>query len=197
MKLFKQLKDYPEFDPFLKNLNSIIDEYGVFIKNNVFSVTHEKTIEWIKQQENDEQYYAGGGNAKDWAVLPLYKDRICYPNEFPITNNLIRRCKKVNFAGFFCLKAMQSIPYHKHNTKTVIMHVNLFSLSGGLAGQAYTYLDESINGDPNAANNYSTYYERRTMGVSGDHIIFEPSLYHSAKNRSKTDRITFGVEIKR
>ena len=194
MKLFKQLKDYPEFDPFLKNLNSIAAEYETFIKSNVFSITHEKTIEWIKQQENNEQYYAGGGNAKDWAVLPLYKDIICYPNEFPITNNLIRRCKKVNFAGFFCLKAMQSIPYHKHNTRTVIMHVNLFLLSGG---KAYTYLDESINGDPNTTDNYSTYYERRSMDISGDHIIFEPSLYHSAKNRSKTDRITFGIEIKR
>ena len=194
IKLFKQLKDYPEFDLFLKNLNLITAEYEAFIKNNVFSMTHEKTVEWIKQQENNEQYYASGGNAKDWAVLPLYKDIVCYQNEFPITNNLIRRCKKINFAGFFCLKAMQSIPYHKHNTKTVIMHVNLFPLSGG---QAYTYLDESINGDPNTTGNYSTYYERLSMDISGDYIIFEPSLYHSAKNRSKTDRITFGVEIKR
>lgn len=194
MKLFKQLQNYPEFDPFLKNLNSITTEYQTFIKKNVFTVTHEKTIEWIKQQENNEQYYAEGNNAKDWVVLPLYKDVICYPNEFPITNNLIRRCKKTNFVGFFCLKAMQSIPYHKHNTRTVIMHVNLFSLSGG---QAYTYLDESINGDPNTTNNYSTYYEKRLMGSPGDYVIFEPSLYHSAKNRSKTDRITFGVEIKR
>jgi hypothetical protein len=192
MKLFKDLKDYPEFNPFLNNLNSITAEYLTFIKKNVFITTHEKTIEWIKQQENDERHYAGGGNVKDWVVLPLYKDIVCYPNEFPITNNLIRRCKKINFAGFFCLKAMQSIPYHKHNTKTVILHVNLFPLSGG---QAYTYLDESINGDPNTTDNYSTYYEKRFMGSSGDYVVFEPSLYHSAKNRSKTDRITFGVEI--
>ena len=55
IKLFKQLKDYPEFNPFLKNLNLITAEYEAFIKNNTFSVAHEKTIEWIKQQENNEQ----------------------------------------------------------------------------------------------------------------------------------------------
>ena len=89
MKLFKDLKDYPEFNPFLNNFNSITAEYLTFIKKNVFTTTHEKTIEWIKQQENDERHYASGGNVKDWVVLPLYKDIVCYPNEFPITNNLI------------------------------------------------------------------------------------------------------------
>lgn len=199
MKLFKTLKDYPEFNIVLENISIIRDEYSDFIKNNnyiskehTFKKAHKKTVEWIKQQNNDETYYASGSNSSNWIVIPVFKEKFCFLNEFKNTNKILKSFKKLNFSGFFCLKSMQSIPYHKHDTKTAIIHINLFTL---MDGKAFTYLDESLSGDPNIVEDYSTYYEKKCMKEASDYVIFNPYLYHSAKNKSITDRITFGVEI--
>ncbi|NBO98989.1 MAG: hypothetical protein EBU90_02505 [Proteobacteria bacterium] len=197
--LFKTIEDYPQFNILIKHADTIKSEFINFRKNNVFiskdnkfKKAHRTTIDWIKQQNNDEQYYASGKNSDNWIVIPLYKNKFCFKTEFMQTNNLLRKIKNLNFSGFFCLKAGQSIPYHKHETNTAIIHINLFNL---IDGRAFTYLDESKNGDPNTTDNYSTYIEKRFMVHERDFVIFNPFLYHCAKNKSKTDRITFAVEI--
>jgi len=200
MKLFRSLNEYPEFKDLLNNIHIIKEEYLNFLNNNLyisrnlqFKKAHLKTIEWIKQQKNDETYYQEGKNANNWIVIPLFKRKFCFLKEFQETNKLLKKIKSLNFAGCFCLKSNQSIPYHKHDTKTVIIHINLFPLK---KGRTFTYLDESLNGDPNTVEEYSSYFEKKYMEKEGDYVIFNPFLYHCAKNKSLTDRITFGVEIK-
>jgi hypothetical protein len=198
-RLFKALDDFPQFKILLDSFDTIICEYNNFIQNNSFITKnnnfirpHKKTVEWIKQQKNNEDYYKKGGNANNWIVIPLYKDKFCFKNEFVKTNNILKKIKNLNFSGFFCLKSNQSIPYHKHSTKTAIIHINMFTL---FDGKAFTYLDESNNGDPNTFEDYCSYYEKKGMKDVKDYVIFNPFLYHYAENKSITDRITFGVEV--
>jgi len=199
MRLFKNLEDLPQFSPLIDSVCDIKSEYQSFIKNNnyiskdlIFKKAHKKTVEWIKQQKNDESYYRDGRNSKNWIVIPVYKDKFCFKSEFNKLNKQLKKIKNLNFAGFFCLKSKQSIPYHKHDTKTAIIHINLFNL---INGRAFTYLDESNSGDPNTVEDYSSYIEKKHMVHEGDYVIFNPYLYHCAKNKSETDRITFAAEI--
>lgn len=201
MKYFYSLNDFPFLDTFIQNKEVIIKEYNEFLSNaqsfidsgHNFKESDPATLKWIEQQKNDPSFYEKGGNANNWVVITVFKDNFIYKNFFSKTNKLLKEIKKLNYSGFFNLKSDQSIPYHKHEINTYIFHMNLFDLR---FGTAHTYVDLNINVDPMDHNiPQSRCYEKRILSKPGDYVIFSPKYYHCAKNKSATNRITFGVEF--
>jgi len=182
------------------NLDIIIGEYTNYLKyslkfvdqNHNLVTPDPNTVSWIKQQDNNEQYYNTGGNSDNWVVISLYKSKFLNKRYFIETHKILKSIKKLNYSGFFNLKSHKSIPYHKHKIKTYIMHINLYSLKNGAA---YTYIDKDVCSSPMLEGSHSRCYERKMLKDKGDYVIFTPRMYHCAKNKSDTNRITFAVEF--
>lgn len=201
MKHFYSLNDFPFLETFIQNKDIIVNEYNQFLDNaksfidnkHNFIECDPATLKWIEQQKNDPSFYEKGGNANNWIVITVFKENFIYKNFFIETNKLLRKINNLNYSGFFNLKSDQSIPYHKHEINTYIFHMNLFNLK---FGTAQTYVDLNTNINPMDSNiNQARCYEKRILSKSGDYVIFAPKYYHCAKNKSATNRITFGVEF--
>lgn len=197
-KLFKEISDFREIENFKKNISSIKKEFIEFRKkatniidrNNTYTRPHQKSLEWIEELGHSSGYYEAGLNKENWTFIPIVKgSMLLFPRSFIGTYNLLKQVDNLYMAGFMILKQYKEVPFHKHQTKTVIFHLNLFTLNG----RSDYYLADGKKDDPRLPV-FAGYIEKRCVSAEGDVVVFNPFNYHETRNSSTTDRICFVVE---